>query len=191
MRFHTPYKKVVSLDEAALEVAKWQSQGLKVVITAGVFDIPTYKHAEYLLSAANFGDKLIVRVDTDDFVLTDKYPEGSVVSWKNRCKHLAHYPYVDLIIPNIESSNWIEKLHVNTNVYSITSSPSNLRYKAKLIPRFKRCHTDVIFLDEQFCIVAKGKVRSLSNYYQKTKLSRKHFSGTIIKQEIIRRATKQ
>jgi glycerol-3-phosphate cytidylyltransferase-like family protein len=190
MRFPIPYKKIVSLDEAAKCVKEWQSQGLKVVITAGVFDIPTYKHAEYLLTAANFGDKLIVRVDTDNFVLTDKYPEGSIVSWKNRCKHLAHYPYVDLIIPNIKSSDWIEKLHVNTNVYSITSSPNSLNDKDKLMPRFKKSQTDVIFLDEKFDIVPKAKVRIVSNHYEQTKFSQTHFSGSIIKKEIIRRASK-
>ena len=55
----------MSLEAAASAVGRWQSEGQKVVLTNGVFDILHVGHLAVLETAAAQGDKLVVAVNTD------------------------------------------------------------------------------------------------------------------------------
>ncbi len=102
-RFLSPYKKIVD-EEKALQVAMdWREKGSQIVVADAVLDIPHYRHPDYFLVCANFGDKLLVRLATDELVAKAKNPEGTVVPWLERARHAAHYPYIDLIIPKKEN----------------------------------------------------------------------------------------
>ena len=55
----------ISLEACASAVGQWQSEGHKVVLTNGVFDILHVGHIAVLETAAAQGDKLVVAVNTD------------------------------------------------------------------------------------------------------------------------------
>ena len=55
----------MSLEAVASAVGRWQSEGQKVVLTNGVFDILHVGHLTVLETAAAQGDKLVVAVNTD------------------------------------------------------------------------------------------------------------------------------
>ena len=55
----------ISLEACASAVGQWQSEGHKVVLTNGVFDILHVGHVEVLETAAAKGDKLVVAVNAD------------------------------------------------------------------------------------------------------------------------------
>lgn len=49
-------------------IANWKKEGQKIVFTNGCFDILHRGHIEYLAKTADFGDKLIVAVNSDKSV---------------------------------------------------------------------------------------------------------------------------
>jgi D-beta-D-heptose 7-phosphate kinase/D-beta-D-heptose 1-phosphate adenosyltransferase len=55
----------MSLEAVASVVGRWQSEGQKVVLTNGVFDILHVGHVAVLETAAAQGDKLVVAVNAD------------------------------------------------------------------------------------------------------------------------------
>ncbi|HET7098738.1 MAG TPA: hypothetical protein VFI61_00655 [Patescibacteria group bacterium] len=188
MRYQLPYKKIVGIKEAQKLAQLWRKQGLRLVATSGVFDIATFKHPEYLQAASNLGDKLIVRLDSDLHIQKNKNPQGSVIPWRMRSKHLAHYPYVDLIVPNPGGVDWIEKLMPDVSVFSITSSSEIGRKIEIMQPYFNKISTEVVVMDELFNLVPKKLIKTKALKYEKSKLNKKHISGTLIKEEIVRRA---
>ena len=55
----------ISLEAVTSVVGRWQSEGQKVVLTNGVFDILHVGHVAVLETAAAQGDKLVVAVNSD------------------------------------------------------------------------------------------------------------------------------
>ena len=61
-------RSAISLEACASAVGQWQSEGHKVVLTNGVFDILHVGHVAVLEAAAAQGDKLVVEVNADTSV---------------------------------------------------------------------------------------------------------------------------
>ena len=57
--------KIFSLEELLTQVTTWKKNNKKIVFTNGCFDILHRGHVEYLAQAADFGDKLIIAVNSD------------------------------------------------------------------------------------------------------------------------------
>ena len=55
----------LSLDACSSAVSQWQSEGQRVVLTNGVFDILHVGHVAVLETAADQGDRLVVAVNAD------------------------------------------------------------------------------------------------------------------------------
>ena len=55
----------LSLDACSSAVSQWQSEGHRVVLTNGVFDILHLGHVAVLETAADQGDRLVVAVNAD------------------------------------------------------------------------------------------------------------------------------
>lgn len=70
----------------------------KIVLTQGVWDLIHEGHAQYLQKAREFGDVLIVAVDTDEVVKHRKGPNRPIVPEKERVKMISHLKHVDLIV---------------------------------------------------------------------------------------------
>ena len=58
-------QKILSSDQLEQKLALWRMQGKKVVFTNGCFDILHLGHVDYLSKAADFGDYLVIGLNTD------------------------------------------------------------------------------------------------------------------------------
>jgi D-beta-D-heptose 7-phosphate kinase / D-beta-D-heptose 1-phosphate adenosyltransferase len=94
------------LDEATIAdaVAHARSQGERIVMTNGVFDILHVGHVTYLEQARKLGDRLIVAVNDDASVRRLKGPSRPVNAVANRMRVLAALSSVDWVVPFSEDT---------------------------------------------------------------------------------------
>jgi D-beta-D-heptose 7-phosphate kinase/D-beta-D-heptose 1-phosphate adenosyltransferase len=86
-------------DRALLEVlAAERKQGRKVVFTNGCFDIIHAGHVMYLEDARNYGDLLVVGINTDRSVRSIKGSQRPINSLEDRARVLAALSSVDFVV---------------------------------------------------------------------------------------------
>ena len=78
---------------------------MKRVLTYGTFDLLHYGHINFLKSAKELGDYLVVAVSTDEFNLYQK-GKNSYFNYEKRKMLVESIRYVDLVIPE---NNWEQK----------------------------------------------------------------------------------
>ncbi len=91
-------KKIYELHDLQLLVNQWHMLSRKVVFTNGCFDIMHRGHNTYLLQAAEFGNKLVVGVNSDDSVRRLKGELRPVIDQYSRAFNLASHTFVDAVI---------------------------------------------------------------------------------------------
>lgn len=89
---------------AADAVVHAKSQGERVIMTNGVFDILHAGHVTYLEAARRLGDRLIVAVNDDASVKRLKGESRPVNSLENRMKVLSALSCVDWVVPFTEDT---------------------------------------------------------------------------------------
>ena len=89
-------KKIFSADALALQVRKWREKNEKIIFTNGCFDILHNGHLEILASAANLGGKLIVALNSDDWLIAKK--GKNFLPFIERKLILEHMEMVDEVI---------------------------------------------------------------------------------------------
>lgn len=93
-----PLKKIVENHEALADVARGlQAIQRRIVVTVGSWDILHIGHVRYLRRAREFGDMLIVGVDTDETVKKCKGELRPVVPYVERCEMLTYQSCVDFV----------------------------------------------------------------------------------------------
>ncbi|HNP06087.1 MAG TPA: D-glycero-beta-D-manno-heptose 1-phosphate adenylyltransferase [Cyclobacteriaceae bacterium] len=90
--------KIKSLSQGKAQVAKWRSQGQKIVFTNGCFDILHLGHVDYLEKAAGLGDRLIIGLNTDDSVSRFKGSERPIQDQNSRARILSSLQFVDMVV---------------------------------------------------------------------------------------------
>ncbi|MGA9853527.1 MAG: bifunctional D-glycero-beta-D-manno-heptose-7-phosphate kinase/D-glycero-beta-D-manno-heptose 1-phosphate adenylyltransferase HldE [Gammaproteobacteria bacterium] len=85
-------------------VSHARSQGERIVMTNGVFDILHAGHVSYLAEARKLGHRLIVAVNDDDSVRRLKGPGRPVNTLVNRMQVLAALNCVDWVVPFSEDT---------------------------------------------------------------------------------------
>ncbi|MFC7243028.1 adenylyltransferase/cytidyltransferase family protein [Catellatospora aurea] len=81
--------------------------GLKVVLTSGTFDILHEGHSMYLEAARQFGDFLIVGVDSDEKVRRRKGPWRPAVPEAERLRMVTHQRGVGVVtLKNADDPRW-------------------------------------------------------------------------------------
>ncbi len=90
--------KIFLPNELALQIQIWQKQGLKIVFTNGCFDILHLGHIDYLEKARNFGDKMVVGVNTDLSVRKLKGESRPINPEYARTRLLAALAFVDAVV---------------------------------------------------------------------------------------------
>ena len=80
------------------KVKQLQENGKKVVFTNGVFDILHIGHLTYLEEARELGDVLIVGVNSDRSVKTNKGDKRPINPEKNRAEMLLGLKFVDFTV---------------------------------------------------------------------------------------------
>ena len=91
--------KIATKDQAIQIVEKWKSENKTIVFTNGCFDILHKGHVTYLAKAAEYGDKLIIGLNTDESVKQQgKGDERPINSEDARLFVLASLEVVDIVI---------------------------------------------------------------------------------------------
>lgn len=89
--------KVIGRGKLIKRVRRLKKQGKKVVFTNGCFDLLHVGHVRYLNRAKQFGDVLVVGLNTDDSVRKLKGEERPLVAQEERAEVLAGLAAVDYI----------------------------------------------------------------------------------------------
>src|SRR3712207_7450411 len=79
-----------SLEELSKTVQHLKGIGLRVVLTSGSFDLIHLGHVKYLAKAKEFGDVLVVGVDSDAKIKRRKGEDRPMVPEQERLEMLAH-----------------------------------------------------------------------------------------------------
>lgn len=91
--------KIASLETMRTRVENWKNAGEKVVFTNGCFDILHQGHVTYLATAADFGTKLVIAINTDSSVKRQsKGPERPINPEGARALLLSALEFVDGVI---------------------------------------------------------------------------------------------
>lgn len=90
--------KIIDTDELDSKLACWNFKNQKIVFTNGCFDILHRGHIEYLAQAANYGDVLIIGLNTDHSVQRIKGEARPVQDQYARALVLASLRFVDAVV---------------------------------------------------------------------------------------------
>lgn len=109
-------QKIISLEEIAVQSNSLRSQGRRVVLCHGTFDLMHIGHIRYLQKARKEGDVLLVTVTADEYV--NKGPGRPVFNEQLRAENLAALECVDFVAIN-HAVAAIDALHkIRPNVYA-------------------------------------------------------------------------
>lgn len=91
--------KIINPSDLIPHLLRWELKGQKVVFTNGVFDILHRGHVTLLAEAAQYGDKLILGLNSDTSVKTlGKGPDRPINAELDRAFVLAGLASVDAIV---------------------------------------------------------------------------------------------
>jgi rfaE bifunctional protein nucleotidyltransferase chain/domain len=95
---HTIEKKLMNSSQLIDQLNVWQKEGCKIVFSNGCFDILHLGHIDYLARAADFGDKMVIGLNTDSSVSKIKGPTRPINDERSRAMVLAALEFVSAII---------------------------------------------------------------------------------------------
>jgi cytidyltransferase-like protein len=175
--------KYLSMPKALYQCRKWQGEGQKVVIVDGCFDTIHHKHFGYLKAVKNLGDKLLVRLVSDEYIAQTKDPKGPLCKLDDRAKVIEHLPYVDAITSmHTGGLRWIDIYRPDIIVKSTTSG---VRVMEEMTEFETLGHQPkIIFFDADNNIVAPENILEEARFYDETKYSPDKVSGSTMKKEI-------
>ncbi len=90
--------KITQKDVLLKHCNSWRALGKKIVFTNGCFDILHHGHLDYLARAADFGNILIVGVNTDASVKKLKGNDRPIIHENDRAFQVASLLCVDAVI---------------------------------------------------------------------------------------------
>lgn len=91
-------QKILQQPELDRILTYWRFKGYRVVFTNGCFDIIHLGHIDYLIKAAELGDKLIIGLNTDNSTRRLKGPTRPINDENSRAMILASMSFVDAIV---------------------------------------------------------------------------------------------
>jgi len=93
-------RKLLTRDQAASVATRLRTEGKRLVFTNGCFDILHPGHCDYLARARNYGDALMVGVNTDESVRRQEKAAGRPVNaLEDRMTVLSALTSVDFVVP--------------------------------------------------------------------------------------------
>ena len=75
-----------------------------ILYTGGTFDLFHYGHMNFLKKCNNISDKVVVSLNTDEFIKSYK-GKAPIMSYKEREQALKNFGIVDEIVPNISGED--------------------------------------------------------------------------------------
>lgn len=114
-----------SLDEMTRTITHLKGLGFRIVLTSGSFDLIHLGHVKYLARAREFGDVLVVGVDSDTKIRRRKGEDRPMVPEQERLEMLAHQRPVDLVfLKEDEQERWGLIKAVRPDVLVLTADHS-------------------------------------------------------------------
>ena len=90
--------KIFDLQLLMKKIEKWRSKNKKVVFTNGCFDLIHLGHIEILARSSDFGDKLIIGVNSDLSIKKLKGENRPIIEESSRIKQLSALEFVDAVV---------------------------------------------------------------------------------------------
>lgn len=72
----------------------------KILYTGGTFDVFHYGHMNFLRQCSKIADKVVVSLNTDDFIIQYK-GKAPIMNYEERKRSLEFCKFVDEVIPNV------------------------------------------------------------------------------------------
>ena len=91
-------KKVFRPGELKATLNVWRLQQKRIVFTNGCFDLLHLGHIDYLARAADYGDKLVIGLNSDVSTTVLKGPNRPINDQRSRSMILASLSFVDAVI---------------------------------------------------------------------------------------------
>lgn len=158
---NNPLSVVPNLAALKKIVAQLRTEGKKIVLTQGVWDLIHEGHAKYLELAKRQGDVLIVGVDSDKLTRQRKGPKRPIVPEGERLTMLAHLRHVDYLFLRKPEHGMGKKdkvvQAVSPDVLVLSKSTENLNVK-----NFSTNAKKVVHLEPQSSTSTSARIRRLS-----------------------------
>lgn len=139
-------------------VQSLKTLGVRIVLTAGSYDLVHIGHARYLEEAKRRGDVLIVGVDEDAKIRNRKGPERPVVPEDERLEMVLHLRPVDIVVlKRLNDPKWHLIKTVRPDVLISTQDT----YDNDDIERLKEFCGEVVVLDRMATTSTSAKIRHL------------------------------
>ena len=90
--------KIFDLQLLMNNIEKWRSEKKKIVFTNGCFDLIHLGHIEILARSSDFGDRLIIGVNSDLSIKKLKGKNRPITKESSRIKQLSALEFVDAVI---------------------------------------------------------------------------------------------
>ena len=90
--------KIFDLQLLMKKIEKWRSENKKIVFTNGCFDLIHLGHIEILARSADYGDKLIIGVNSDLSIKKLKGENRPIIEESSRIRQLSALEFVDAVV---------------------------------------------------------------------------------------------
>ena len=90
--------KIFDLELLMKKIEKWRSENKKIVFTNGCFDLIHLGHIEILARSSDFGDKLIIGVNSDLSIKKLKGENRPIIQQSSRIRQLSALEFVDAVV---------------------------------------------------------------------------------------------
>lgn len=171
-------KIILKAEDIKPIVEKLRTEGKKIVLTQGSFDIVHIGHGRYCEEAKKQGDVLIVGVDSDEKIRQRKGPDRPVVPQEERLEMMTYLSSVDYVVfKEAEAPKWNLIKLIRPDVLVATRET----YTPEKIKELKLICGSVLVLDPRATTSTSAKIRRLQiGAAQKlTKKISKRLIGTI------------
>jgi len=153
-RYVSDHEKLKSMVDGLRKLLR----NIKIVLTMGTFDILHIGHSRYLEKAKEYGDILIVGVDSDQKVARRKGPNRPVIPAEERREMLSHIRHVDLVTDKNENDpKWRLIKLVTPDVLVATAET----YTDEELEKLKEFCGQVVVLEPQALTSTTAKLRRL------------------------------
>ncbi|MFV0417069.1 MAG: adenylyltransferase/cytidyltransferase family protein [Chthoniobacterales bacterium] len=141
-------EKIVSLEKLASESQRLKSEGKRLVLTNGCFDILHAGHVRYLQAARERGDALAIALNGDESVRCLKGPERPINPEDDRAEVLAALQAVDYvsIFSEVRATKVIEK--VRPGIYAKGGDYTPETLETSEADALKKCGAEIVILPE-------------------------------------------
>lgn len=158
---------VHDFETLAILVEKLKQQGLRVVLTQGVYDLIHEGHAKYLELAKSHGDVLIVGVDSDELTRLRKGKGRPIVPQEERVQMLVHLRHVDLVIIREAKHDIGDLIRVVRPDVLVTSSGTidfnrDLATNKKMRQEYEALCGEILVLEPQATTSTSARIRDLT-----------------------------